>query len=847
VVVKATSEAEVTGEIVFLDQTSVSSEYTGEIVVSILSDSPDVLYLAQEGVDAPTITVTYIDSDIDPGPGVVVCPNDVDPAKHGVLTDATSLFVSGACEVIVVGAEILSDNGDGDVFPDTEEIVDMQVSLINNCGIDLSNCTARLFSNSPEVDCILDATIDVGTLMDTESIINVPDLFTWKMANLNRADIDQTFQAGFNMTMGCDQIDSLSSVQSFSVPLDLDLNNLGQTPSAWTESFESSTLGQFFPENLDANLPGANNEEGLINGDGYRCQYSDPDWPNSNPFGNPISEDCYPGNNGGTSGVNDAPKIHWSIDGIDTGSPDGGRSIDGLYSAYFGIYLTDPAGQFTTPANVIESIATSSPINLGTAFPELTFWHQVSLLDGRGLNMPNPRNGDSGIVQGKLVNTADEDITDWFNLEPFQNGYDTQAYDNYFNCYFDPIDDGTTEDDFFDPTDPNRRLGPSSSCFPGSQFSCIGESALPFAVDNTCNASTKPAADSHDAALGAGTWVETKINLAPFRGQRMKLRYMVTGLKISPFETWHEAFPDLNPDPRDDGWWVDDIRISESLVTPAVLQVDTKILRHCAGDVSIGCITSQDCIDNGTTGPCTGAAPQCGPTCTTLSAEIVTDPDDTGGALDELLVAPGQPITLDASSSAGTCLDGALQYRFSKDGGATVLRGFSENPLFLDAPQIDTDYLVEVRCSTDGPDYLCSDPGTSPNAARTVDVNVDCPTSGSPLLGEFETILAQGDKTTWGWATSASFELLQGDLAGASTYTGARSTATGNSFNDATLPQPGGGRYYIVRELGTLCNEVGSWSTNEDGNVIASDECEVGSQAAPWYPPQTCERNQDIP
>ncbi len=530
VVVKATSEAEVAGEIVFLDQTSVTTEYTGEIVVSILSDSPGVLYLAQEGVDAPTITVTYIDSDIDPGPAVVVCPNDVDPAKHGVLQDFNTVFVSGSCEVIVVGAEILSDNGDGDVFPDTEEIVDMQVSLINNCGIDLSNCTARLFSNSQEVDCILDASIDVGTLLDTGAIVNVPDLFVWKMANLNRADIDQTFQAKFNMTMSCDQIDSLSAVQSFSIPLDLDLNDLGQTPTAWTESFESSTLGKFFPENLDANLPGANNTEGLINGQGYRCQYSDPDWVNSNPFGNPISEDCYPGNNGGASGAADAIKIHWQVDGIDTGSPDGGRSVDGLYSAYYGIYLTDPAGQFTSPTSTIESIATSSPINLGTAFPELTFWQQASLMDGRAINMPEPRNADGSVVQGKLVNTADEEITDWFNLVPFQNSYDTQAYDNYFNCFFDPIDDGTTEDDFFDPEDPSRRLGPSSTCFPGFQFSCLGETALPFAVDNVCNAPTQPAADSHDAALGAGTWVETKINLAPFRGQRMKLRYLVTGL-----------------------------------------------------------------------------------------------------------------------------------------------------------------------------------------------------------------------------------------------------------------------------------------------------------------------------
>ena len=97
-------------------------------------------------------------------------------------------------------------------------------------------------------------------------------------------------------------------------------------------------------------------------------------------------------------------------------------------------------------------MATSVPINLGVDFPELTFWHQVSMLDGRRLNIPDEHNVDRGVVQGKLLNAADEEITDWFNLEPFQNSYDTQSHDNYFNCLFDPIDDGSTEDDFFDPT-----------------------------------------------------------------------------------------------------------------------------------------------------------------------------------------------------------------------------------------------------------------------------------------------------------------------------------------------------------------------------------------------------------
>ena len=845
VVVKATSEAEVTGEIVFLDQDpDEPNHYSGGIVVSVLSDSPGVLLLSQNGADNPTVTVTYLDNDSDPGPGVEKCPNDVDPTKHGVLVDATTVFLFAgalqACEVIVVDSET-SDNGDGDFYPDTEEIVDMTISLINNCGTDLTNCTARLFSSSPAVDCIIDAMIDVGDLADTEDSIDVADAFQWKMADLNRGDVDDIFEANFNITMTCDQFNALATPQSFAVTLDLDLNDLGQTPAVWIESFEDGTLGAFFPENLDAGLAGNNNEEGLINGDGYRCQYNDPDWPNANGYGNPISEDCYPGNNDGVSGPADGDKIHWHVDGIDTDSPDGGRSIDGDYSAYYGIYLTDPAGQFTTPINVIESIATAEPINLGVDTPELSFWHQISLLDWRSLNGPPTdgilENADHGVVQAKLVNAADQDITPWFRLEPFQNTYDTGAQLNYFNCFFDPIDDGSTEDDFFDPTDPNRSLGPSSTCWPFLTWSCMGETKLPFEVDNTCHATTEPAPDSHDDAYGVGTWVESKVNLEELRGQRVKLRYLVSGLKLSPFETWHEAFPDLNPDPRDDGWWLDNIRVTESLASPAVLEVDEKNLQHCASDDSVGCYDEQDCVENGTNGPCLGDAPQCGPTCTTLSAQITTDPDQTGGAFDELLAAPGMPIVLDASSSTGACLDGELQYRFSTDGGATVLRGFSGNPVYADAPQADTDFLVEVRCSADLPDYDCSDPDTSPDAAKTVDVDVDCPSSGNALLGEFETILAQ-DKTTWFWTTPVAFERLQGGLSGVNSYAGSNSTGAGVAFDDGTLPASGSGRYYLVRELGSFCNEFGSW---------AAGECVTPDTAAPWYPSPVCDRDQDIP
>jgi hypothetical protein len=621
----------------------------------------------------------------------------------------------------------------------------MQVCVINNCGRELHNCTGRLFSNSPEVDCILDSTIDMADFADSDEIVCIVDPFRWKLADVSRNDVDDIFEASFNFTMTCDELDALSVGQSFSLALDLDLEDHGQTPQVWLESFESGDLASssFFAENLDAGIPGANNIEGHFNGDGWRCQYHDPDlWGGSAYGNNDHVLDCYPG-----MSLDQSNAVWWQSDGIDTGSPDGGRAKSGNYSMYYGAYLTEPPGQFTTPLAAVESVATKTPINLGVGWPELSWWHQINIMDWTNLNTSYMTTADRGVVQYKTVDLAGDDTSFWMNLQPYQNTYDQQAFPYYYNCSFDPVDDGTTEDDYFDPTDPNREFGPSSTCYPEFIYACLGDTDDPFQVENICNATTQPT-PADQGSLGTGTWVQSKVDLSELRGRRIHLRFLVSSLKGTG-DTYEEWFQ-LNPSPEDDGWWIDDVTVDETLSNPVQLIVDDNVVRHCTGDPTIGCLTDQDCIDAGTTGPCTGEAPQCPETCTSITAQVATTPDETGGALDELLAAPGQPIELAASSSFGTCVDGALQFRFSADAGATAIREYSENPVLIVAPQNDTDYLVEVRCSTD---TACDD-------AATVDVDVACPSSGN--LGEiFPTIIA-ADKTTWMWTPAKTYLLWQG-------------------------------------------------------------------------------------
>jgi hypothetical protein len=517
----------------------------------------------------------------------------------------TTTPLGTTCEVIVVDVET-RDNGDGDEFVDTEETADMRVCVINNCGMDLHNCTGQLLSTNPNVDCILDSSAQMGDLPDTSDVVCINDLFRWKMADVSRTSADQILEAEFSFTMTCDEIVALSPEQTIALPLDFDLDDGGQVPVAWLEDFEGGGLASssFFAENLDAGIPGQNNAEGLINGDGWRCQYNDPDWVNSNVYNSPRAADCFPGTT-----LESSNAVFWSIDGADTGSPDGGRAKTGSHSLYYGVYLKRE-DDFTTPQATVESVATSGPINLGVGTPELRYWHQISLLDDRALpTTPPSRSADRGVVQYKTVDITGADTSDWIRFEPFQNAYDTQNHDFFNSCMFDPVDDGTTEDDFFDPEDPDRRLGPSSTCHPMFTYSCMGDTDDPFQVDNICNAATPPRSQDQPD-LGTGTWVQSKVDLTDLKGRRIKLRFLVSGIK-NRYETHDENFEDLNPGPEDDGWWIDDVLIDETLSNPAQFVIDHDVLRHCAGDPAVGCLTAADCVAFGTTGPCEGDAPQC--------------------------------------------------------------------------------------------------------------------------------------------------------------------------------------------------------------------------------------------
>jgi hypothetical protein len=819
--VTAKSENEIEGERINLNcvtagATCPSGEYTGTLPISATYNSPGVLFVQDQGADNPVVQIDYFDYDDGTGN---VCANSVDPAAQGLVQAFTPIALVGG-NVLVTGIS-LADNGDNDPYADPNETVDMTITLANRTGIQLSNVTARLVTSDAKIDCVINPQINVGTMPADDPVTELVDegavtpggAFTFRVANVTRMDQLENFTADLQVLISSDEFDTTVSPQSISLDLDLDVNG-GGSPTEIVEGFEGG-LGIFKIDNQDSVTVNADAMDDIIDGsggnggsfaasDGFRCQTHDPDWNQSNSYGQ--IADCYLAP---SSNPTNADDIWWEISDFAVDAIHG-RSYDGTKSMHYG-RLVDVDDGYTTPLSTLEAAQLTVPVALGwrnvcsnnglancttdaecgagtcvSPSPRVTFKQQISLIDFRTVN--TNLTADGGVLHIRLADPMGNAVGDWIKVESTSNGYDSQREDNYTNCMFDPIDDGTNEDDFDDPADPFRRTGPSSTCFPERVFTFIGDTDAPFSPNNLGQAQG-PGIEALNGSVG--TWIESEIDLARFRGRSVYVRMLVTSLKAGSAVEYNTLFDSAN-DPGDDGWFVDDFRIVDAIDSPATVSVDIN--------------------DN-------SGLPACGVTCNTVTAALDSDP---AGAL----AAPGQVIELDASASAADrCIGGTLQFQFWNDvngnqgafepGTDALIRDWTDNALLLEAPTDTTNYAVSVRCSTD---LACSS-----TAYNTVTVN--CPSSGGGSGGIFPTIGATATKGTFTWTGSQDFAFAEGTL---STLSGAYATlTTGSSTGASHVTTSGGSIWLLLRSeggapTGPLCNEQGSggpWTSGGVGEV----------------------------
>lgn len=744
----------------------------------------------------------------------------------GCANNPVTATVNAAYDVadLVVANYTVIDNNpgdDNDGFADTNELVNLAVTLRNLSDFDVENVVARLTSQSSNISCINDSTAKFGRINVLQSVSNgvggTNDALQFTVANVNRAAISDILQAPFVITVSGTAIMADGSkvpVEGTAVPqsltLDLDIDVNGAAPPAATVtkafSFEPSQYGN------DAAFQADWAHTFVPTAPGLHCQYNNP----SNPAARSAPVGCFLRQDPGTD-VPDDWHLHTAAiepGGRDSGSPgtcSGGGTPGGVcggdtdcpgkcaggkvpgefctgtgtgncrgacsgntnircdinndcaglglgkctaplpgsctnpspgsclglgaQSLHMGFHRTGAVEGDTVHLDQMTYAYYKPTIQVGLGRagtdtrPTLDFWHQLSLGDERlftGLNPPYTL--EAGVLH-VLVDRNSNTVQDvgppadptkdgwWEKLTPFYGAPGQQRLP-VGNCAYDPSDDSNNENDLSDASPTfifsasGTIFGPSSTCFPEFVYGCAGDSQDPpwngsFQIEAGPGCYPESAPDGspiYREGPGPGRWIETKVDLYPYRGRQIWIRWFTTNLQFGA-ATWTDVFggQDFGGN-RDDGWYIDDIKISGLNSASFTLKADTDapptsscpnpntclpINAHLSGSTFP---TRTDGIDN--------------------DGDTVVDESDEGAFTTVLSDAPLRNVLLNgqdlanATTTAG-CLNGVLQYRFSIDGdfdGTTspseIFRDWTEDPHATANPAESSTVVMDVRCSS---------------------------------------------------------------------------------------------------------------------------------------------------
>jgi hypothetical protein len=368
---------------------------------------------------------------------------------------------------------------------------------------------------------------------------------------------------------------------------------------------------------------------------------------------------------------------------------DGALAFSGANSLHWGHHI-DPFSRLgdTTRFRQLAAFVTN-PINLAV-FPsagdlELSFFHIVDLITINDLNRFGRRAATHGPPTGAVRPLADEEAFDyvdvqiqvdtntsptvdtwgfWDKLVPFENVYDhvPQIWSRFGSaityCNLTPTDTGTAP--------PAPRGVHETMCWPQGVWAACG---WPYDLSTTRGCPGPGVA----GVTGNGNWVQSKFDLSSFLGQRVRIRWIGQSWEFnnaaSSYQELGGTWEDLD---TDDGWWIDDLRITGAIQTPITLNPDTKA--PLGGACPAAC--NPGVGDGGTT------------------PAIAISDDNLDGIIER-----GERIRIDAAASTlpGGCSGGVAQFRFERDGA--LIQDWTTSSLFLDAPLKDATYRVKVRCS----------------------------------------------------------------------------------------------------------------------------------------------------
>jgi hypothetical protein len=398
----------------------------------------------------------------------------------------------------------------------------------------------------------------------------------------------------------------------------------------------------------------------------------------------------------------------------------------------------------------------SSPINLtpiensappGNANPnqelELSFFHIADVMDNNGVGGdPDVVDHcvDCGQVQVRFDTNADPALDNWGvwdTLAPFENVYDheisgPEVFSDYY-CRLTPTDAGTHP--------PAPRGFHETMCFPSDAYSSCGTvRGLTPGATLQC-----PGPGIVDLG-GTGVWVQSRFDLDGFLGQRVQIRWIGQSWVFDGGSSgsYFEVAGGFENTQKDDGWWIDTIKVNGAITSQVAPAADTK--PNAPG--SCPAAPADNCHETAVV-PCPLGGAADGGTCPRLEVVDVSNaPIDNVSSVAER--GKALRISAGASSLPGGCFGGVGQFQFFRtrllpDGGAdpsspstVLLQDWSGKVFFEDAPETDTLYTVHMRCSTD---FSCT---SSTGASLTIRVY---PGDGSDLA----LAVLTGPPTTLRW------------------------------------------------------------------------------------------------
>ncbi len=643
-----------------------------------------------------------------------------DDDNSGVPDDLLGYDLAVSCRVLplarlivkqVVAGDVFGAGGDVDLFPDSGEKARIYVTVQNVTGIDLTNVSLNLTTGDEDVACITKPSIFVplfrsgetltlgsigpdrkaGTADDTGSYFELVTRPTLQSpSGSNPAFLDLVLNLTSSEILGTE------SKTAIRVPADLDIpagavqvkikgpdNATGTIDDGWwVENFETERDGlpgitvssqptgtAGFP-NDTMGVTVATGQGGIGALAGVACAgFNVP----------PADPGCIidPDNDMGwhihcpTSGPNACPNS-----GLFVTPNDGALAHGGPNSLHWGHHFDVTARIHDTTKFRQLAAWMTAPINLALFKEEgdleLSFYHIAAMVTNHDLNISKLWALDYGDVQIQVDQNPAAGTDQWGywdKLVPFENVYDHIpivwshfAYTGLTYCEFTPGDTGTAP--------PNARGTHETMCWPLGVWAACGWH-VDWTTTKDCPGPGEP------GTTGTGNWVQTKFDLSNYLGQRVRIRWIGQSWEFSStgssYEeeggTWAAFY-------GDDGWWIDDIKATGVIETQVSPLPDTRT--PLAGTCPAACNGSVAGSDHGTT-----------------PVLVVRESNGNG------VIEAGERVVLDASGSTlpGGCVGGVAQYRFTKDG--IIVQDWSTNNNYLDAPLLDADYRLYVRCSAD--------------------------------------------------------------------------------------------------------------------------------------------------